>query len=73
MISTTTITLITMTLTRYVLQCLLQVFVTVKATNGAGASTTATSNGVYLSYLSQGLSPPGPVVVWDTDSVEGDL
>ena len=51
----------------------LQIYVTVKATNGAGASTTATSNGIYLSYLSQGLPTLGPVVVWDQDRLDGDL
>ncbi|PVD18248.1 hypothetical protein C0Q70_21774, partial [Pomacea canaliculata] len=50
-----------------------KIFASVKATNGAGASTVATSNGVYMSYLSQGLTPAGPVVLWDGNSTNGDL
>ncbi|XP_062596534.1 uncharacterized protein LOC134257978, partial [Saccostrea cucullata] len=34
-----------------------QVFVSVKGINGAGLSSVATSNGVYMSYLSQGRPP----------------
>ncbi|XP_076087285.1 uncharacterized protein LOC143057777 [Mytilus galloprovincialis] len=34
-----------------------KVYVSIRGTNGAGLSSVATSNGVYLSYLSQGLQP----------------
>ncbi|KAK3612537.1 hypothetical protein CHS0354_024514 [Potamilus streckersoni] len=44
-----------------------QVFVTVKGVNGAGMSTVSTSNGIYLSYLSQGEKPPKLGGVWDDD------
>ena len=42
-----------------------QVFVSVKGVNGAGLSTVATSNGVYISYLSQGRPPLSPIGVID--------
>ena len=46
----------------------------IKGINGAGYSTTATSDGVYISYLSQGLAPLMPVGIWDTDPVMiGDM
>lgn len=37
----------------------------VKGVNGAGLSTVATSNGVYISYLSQGRPPLTPIGVID--------
>ena len=40
---------------------------TVKGINGAGLATSSSSNGVYLSYLSQGLEPLTPVYLWDAD------
>lgn len=50
-----------------------KIFISVKAFNGAGMATVATSNGVYLSYISQGITPPQPFSVWDQDSTEGDM
>ncbi|KAK3612515.1 hypothetical protein CHS0354_024486 [Potamilus streckersoni] len=47
------------------LKGLKQVFVTLKGINGAGMSTVSTSNGIYLSYLSQGENPPQLIGVWD--------
>ena len=44
-----------------------QVFVTVKGINGAGLATSSSSNGVYLSYLSQGLKPLTQVYLADAD------
>lgn len=46
-----------------------QVFVMVKATNGAGLSTVSASNGIYISYLSQGLEPFSVIGIWDTDPI----
>ena len=37
----------------------------VRGTNGAGLSTVGTSNGVYMSYLSQGLEPLSHIGVYD--------
>ena len=52
----------------------LQVFVKIKAINGAGLSSTSTSNGVFISYLSQGLEPLLPVGIWDADPlIIGDM
>ncbi|KAL3873866.1 hypothetical protein ACJMK2_036950, partial [Sinanodonta woodiana] len=42
-----------------------QVFVTVKGINGASLMTVSTSDGVYLSYLSQGQEPLSHVGIWD--------
>jgi len=39
--------------------------VSIKGTNGAGLSSVATSNGLYLSYLSQGLPPLSHIGVYD--------
>ncbi|KAK3788402.1 hypothetical protein RRG08_044436, partial [Elysia crispata] len=50
-----------------------QIYVSVKAFNGAGMATVATSNGVYISYISQGINPPSPFSVWDRDSTDGDI
>ncbi|XP_041378093.1 uncharacterized protein LOC121390363 [Gigantopelta aegis] len=50
-----------------------QVFVTVHATNGAGLGTMATSNGVYMSYLSQGDEPLSHIAVSDTDGGHIDV
>ena len=41
----------------------------IKAVNGAGLTTISTSNGVYISYLSQGLQPLSHVGVWDADPI----
>ena len=46
-----------------------QVYVKIKAINGAGLSTISVSNGVFISYVSQGLSPLLPIGVWDADPV----
>ncbi|XP_046574117.1 uncharacterized protein LOC124282192 [Haliotis rubra] len=50
-----------------------QIFVTVKATNEADLSTISTSNGIYMSYLSQGLEPLTHIGIWDGESHDGDL
>jgi len=42
-----------------------QVFVTIKAENYAGKMVSVTSNGVYLSYLSQDLEPLHAIGVHD--------
>ena len=51
----------------------MQIFVTVKATNGAGLSSVSTSNGVFISYMSQGLDPLSHVGVWDGTADHGDM
>ncbi|KAK3104702.1 hypothetical protein FSP39_008103 [Pinctada imbricata] len=51
-----------------------QVYVTVKAMNEAGLSSVATSNGIYMSYLSQGKEPLSPVGIMDvTEGAEIDV
>ncbi|KAK3609657.1 hypothetical protein CHS0354_035942 [Potamilus streckersoni] len=51
-----------------------QIFVSVKGTNAAGLSSISTSNGVYMSYLSQGLAPLRHVGVYDYDkNSPGDI
>ncbi|OPL32680.1 hypothetical protein AM593_07850, partial [Mytilus galloprovincialis] len=45
------------TVTGLNLNGLKKVFVSIKGTNGAGLSSVSSSNGLYLSYLSQGLPP----------------
>ncbi|KAJ8321023.1 hypothetical protein KUTeg_002610 [Tegillarca granosa] len=42
-----------------------KIYVSVKGVNGAGHSSVASSNGVYMSYLSQGLPPLSHVGVFD--------
>lgn len=42
-----------------------QVFVSVKGVNGAGLSSVSTTNGVYISYLSQGRTPLSHIGVID--------
>ncbi|VDI67222.1 Hypothetical predicted protein [Mytilus galloprovincialis] len=42
-----------------------KVYVSVRGTNGAGVSSVATSNGVYISYLSQDLQPLSHVGISD--------
>lgn len=42
-----------------------QVFVSVKGVNGAGLSSVSTTNGVYISYLSQGRPPLSDIGVID--------
>ena len=37
----------------------------VKGQNGAGLSSVATADGLYLSYLSQGLSPLSHIGIYD--------
>ena len=46
-----------------------QLFVSVKAVNRAGLSSVSSSNGVYMSYLSQGRAPLSTVGIMDL--VEG--
>lgn len=46
-----------------------QLFVSVKAVNKAGLSSVSSSNGVYMSYLSQGRPPLSHVGIMDL--VEG--
>ncbi|XP_060596420.1 uncharacterized protein LOC132750448 [Ruditapes philippinarum] len=46
-----------------------QVFATVKATNFAGLTTTSHSNGIYMSYLSQGLDPLTHVGIYDSNQL----
>ncbi|CAG2247498.1 unnamed protein product [Mytilus edulis] len=41
------------------------VYVSIRGTNGAGVSSVATSNGVYISYLSQGLQPLSHIAISD--------
>ncbi|XP_066275501.1 uncharacterized protein [Branchiostoma lanceolatum] len=50
-----------------------QVFATVRGTNAAGLSTASTSNGVYISRVSSGLSPLGEIRVWDGEYSTKDL
>ncbi|XP_053400990.1 uncharacterized protein LOC123541000 [Mercenaria mercenaria] len=49
------------------LKGLRQVFATIKASNFAGLTTSAYSNGVYLSYLSQGLPPLEHIGIYDAN------
>ncbi|KAK3101936.1 hypothetical protein FSP39_007496 [Pinctada imbricata] len=42
-----------------------QLFVSIKGVNGAGSTSVSTTNGIYMSYLSQGLDPIYPVYVND--------
>ena len=44
----------------------------IKAVNGAGLATISTSNGVSISYLSQGLEPLSHIGIWDADSIDID-
>ena len=56
------------------LELLFQLFVSVKGINGAGLSSVSTSNGVYLSYLSQGRPPLTHIGVIDmTDGETVDM
>ena len=56
------------------LELLFQLFVSVKGINGAGLSSVSTSNGVYLSYLSQGRPPLTNIGVIDmTDGETVDM
>ncbi|CAH1239174.1 HEG1 [Branchiostoma lanceolatum] len=50
-----------------------QVFSTVRGTNAAGMSAVSTSNGVYISRVSSGLSPLGEIRVWDGEYPSKDL
>ncbi|XP_048250418.1 uncharacterized protein LOC124151537 [Haliotis rufescens] len=50
-----------------------KIYVTVKATNGAGLSTISISPGIYMSYLSRGLPPLTHVGVMDGESQHGDM
>ncbi|XP_064646203.1 uncharacterized protein LOC135499389 [Lineus longissimus] len=49
-----------------------QIFVTIKGYNGAGLFSITISNGIYLTYLGQGLQPLKPVEVWDNNDPFGD-
>lgn len=52
----------------------LQLFVSVKGINGAGLSSVSTSDGVYISYLSQRKPPLSPIGVFDmTDGEDVDV
>jgi hypothetical protein len=51
---------------------LFQVFVTIKGYNGAGLFSITVSNGIYLTYLGQGLQPLRPIEVWDNNDPFGD-
>ncbi|KAK6174798.1 hypothetical protein SNE40_013376 [Patella caerulea] len=62
-----------LTVKNLMLRGMKQVFVTIKATNGAGLSTISTSNGIYLSYVSQGLPALSYIGVWDGDAPTGDI
>ncbi|VDI71255.1 Hypothetical predicted protein, partial [Mytilus galloprovincialis] len=51
-----------------------KVYVSIRGTNGAGLSSVATSNGVYLSYLSQGLQPLSHIGINDVlDNSDHDV
>jgi hypothetical protein len=51
-----------------------QIYVSVRGTNGAGLSSVGTSNGLYLSYLSQGLAPLSHIGVYDVlENSHGDV
>ncbi|XP_063408918.1 uncharacterized protein LOC134692399 [Mytilus trossulus] len=51
-----------------------KVYVSIRGTNGAGLSSVATSNGVYLSYLSQGLPPLSHIGINDVlDNSDHDV
>ncbi|CAG2250499.1 unnamed protein product [Mytilus edulis] len=51
-----------------------KIYVSVRGTNGAGLSSVGTSNGVYMSYLSQGLPPLLHVGVYDVlQNSHGDV
>lgn len=43
----------------------IKVYVSVKGENGAGLASVATSNGLHLSYLSQGLPPVSHIGIND--------
>jgi len=50
------------------------VFVSVRAVNAGGMTTTVHSNGVFLSYLSQGLPPLQHIGVYDAHkNAHGDM
>jgi hypothetical protein len=52
----------------------LQIYVSVRGTNGAGLSSVGTSNALYMSYLSQGLSPLSHIGVYDVlENSHGDV
>ncbi|VDI54125.1 Hypothetical predicted protein [Mytilus galloprovincialis] len=53
------------TVTGLNLNGLKKVFVSIKGTNGAGLSSVSSSNGLYLSYLSQGLPPLSHIGIAD--------
>ncbi|KAI8510725.1 hypothetical protein Bbelb_116410, partial [Branchiostoma belcheri] len=50
-----------------------QVFVMVRAHNAAGLVNTATSDGVFVSRVSSGLMPLRPPMVYDGETMRGDL
>jgi hypothetical protein len=57
-----------------IITIILQLFVSVKAINGADLSSVSTSNGVYISYLSQGRPPLSHIGVIDmTDGEHVDM
>ncbi|VDI27589.1 Hypothetical predicted protein, partial [Mytilus galloprovincialis] len=51
-----------------------KIYVSVRGTNGAGLSSVGTSNGVHMSYLSQGLPPLSHIGVYDVlQNSHGDV
>ncbi|XP_070562332.1 uncharacterized protein [Ptychodera flava] len=49
------------------------VYAMVRGFNQVGLSATASSNGVFISRVSSGLSPLGEIYVWDGDIFDGDI
>ncbi|KAL5014713.1 hypothetical protein ScPMuIL_008983 [Solemya velum] len=61
-------------ITGLILKGLSKVYVSVKGVNGAGLTSVTVSDGVYMSYLSQGLPPLHPVEIWDSNEKStGDI
>ncbi|XP_070564497.1 uncharacterized protein [Ptychodera flava] len=56
---------LTVTITDLNLAYVTQVFASVKGYNQLGLSTTAISNGIFISRISSGLPPLGDIYVWD--------
>ncbi|XP_064646638.1 uncharacterized protein LOC135499666 isoform X2 [Lineus longissimus] len=50
-----------------------KLYVTIVAYNGAGLSTSVTSDGIYLNYVTQGMKPPKDIYVWDVESGVEDM
>ncbi|KAL5015119.1 hypothetical protein ScPMuIL_009389 [Solemya velum] len=61
-------------ITGLILKGLSKVYVSVKGVNGAGLTSVTVSDGVYMSYLSQGLPPLYHVGIWDSEEQStGDI